>query len=110
MLRSISMVDLSLSQDIDHIRQNKTNTEQHIAYASASKNSKNAPFLAKTASPESSCSPPGSVNPAWNVMAARSVATTNSTSRSFKKYSARCAYVSFSVGSILARLHNSDHS
>uniref|UniRef100_A0A803NCZ3 Uncharacterized protein n=1 Tax=Chenopodium quinoa TaxID=63459 RepID=A0A803NCZ3_CHEQI len=64
-----------------HIWQNRTNIDVHMAYASASKNTKNAGLFARTALPVSLLRPPGSVNPAANMIVANRAATTDNVFR-----------------------------
>ncbi|KAL2936521.1 3-isopropylmalate dehydrogenase [Bienertia sinuspersici] len=80
-LRSTNMYCVSPLETMDHIKQNKTSIDVHMAYTSDSKNTKNIAFFARIASLVSSLRPPGSVNPAANVIVANKAATTDNVLR-----------------------------
>uniref|UniRef100_A0A7C9D4F8 Uncharacterized protein n=1 Tax=Opuntia streptacantha TaxID=393608 RepID=A0A7C9D4F8_OPUST len=95
----MSNADLSRLQTIDHIMQNRTNIEQHIAYPSDIMKARNAAFLARIACPEPSSSPPGNVNPAVKVIVAKSAATSDIMSRICVKSARGLTYIVREVGS-----------
>ncbi|KMT09883.1 hypothetical protein BVRB_6g128570 [Beta vulgaris subsp. vulgaris] len=90
---------------MDHIKQNKTNMDVHMAYASDSKNTRNDALFPRTALPVSLLRPPGRVNPAANVIVANRAATTDSVFRIWSRFVPGWMYVVFRYGFTLICLH-----